>query len=116
VLTGDEAYAMVVRSAGASLFRDAIDKRVIDALTRRVGSPIDTQNVFRDSRGTQPGIDDLPTQRRPNDFDSDGDGMPDDFERSHQLDPREPADGNGHDLSDEGYTNLEIYLASLTNR
>ena len=44
--------------------------------------------------------------------DTDDDGMPDDWERTHDLDPVDPADRNGHALDTE-YTNLEVYLASL---
>ncbi len=45
--------------------------------------------------------------------DSDHDGMPDDWETSHGLDPNNADDRNGTDLSSEGYTNLEVYLNSL---
>jgi pectate lyase len=41
-------------------------------------------------------------------LDSDADGMPDDWEIKHHLNPNNPTDRN---LSDKkGYTNLEIYL------
>jgi len=41
----------------------------------------------------------------------DGDGLPDDWERSHGLDPRDAKDGAKLDPS--GYTMLEVYLNSL---
>jgi hypothetical protein len=41
--------------------------------------------------------------------DSDHDGMPDAWEKSHGLNPNDPADRNG-DFSGDGYTNLEKYL------
>jgi pectate lyase len=43
--------------------------------------------------------------------DSDHDGLPDDWERKHGLDPNNPADGAlpGQD----GYTQFEDYLDSL---
>lgn len=44
--------------------------------------------------------------------DTDGDGMPDDWERTHGLNPKEPSDGN-KDRDGDGYTNLEEYLGSL---
>jgi hypothetical protein len=52
-------------------------------------------------------------QPRPEKFDSDGDGMPDEFERQHGLAADDPSDGNGTNLSDVGYTNLEVYLNGL---
>ena len=44
--------------------------------------------------------------------DTDHDGMPDDWERRHGLNPADPADGA--QLSPDGlYTNLEIYLNAI---
>jgi hypothetical protein len=37
--------------------------------------------------------------------------MPDDWERTHGLDPSKPEDRNG-DLNSDGFTNLEEYLNS----
>jgi len=47
-------------------------------------------------------------------FDTDGDGIPDTFETANGLDPSNPDDRNFVDLSLVGYTNLEVYLNSLT--
>lgn len=43
--------------------------------------------------------------------DSDGDGMPDEWERANGLNPKNAADGKATNA--EGYTNLELYLNSL---
>ena len=43
--------------------------------------------------------------------DTDGDGMPDEWEDSHGLDKNNKADGN--QTGEGGYTNLEFYLNSL---
>jgi hypothetical protein len=115
VVPAEEAYARIVRSVGASLWRDAVDRRVIDSLVHRTGTPINSQEIFRDPAGVLPGIDDLPSTRREPDFDTDADGMPDEFERRHELNPRDPADRNGTDLSKDGYTNLEVYLNELVD-
>jgi hypothetical protein len=48
---------------------------------------------------------------RPADWDTDGDGMPDHWERAHGLDPS-VQDHNG-DFDIDGYTNLEEYLNEL---
>lgn len=42
------------------------------------------------------------------DWDSDGDGMPDSWEKLHGLNPLDPSDAQG-DLDDDGFTNLEEY-------
>jgi hypothetical protein len=44
--------------------------------------------------------------------DSDGDGMPDDWEAAHGLDSDHVADG-AQDRDGDGYTNLEEYINSL---
>jgi hypothetical protein len=44
--------------------------------------------------------------------DSDHDGIPDEWEKAHGLNPNDPADANG-DVNGDGYTNLEKYLNSL---
>jgi len=46
-------------------------------------------------------------------IDSDHDGMPDDWELNNGLDPKDASDGNG-DLDQDGYTNIEEYLYSLS--
>ncbi len=113
VLPAPEAYQRVVRSAGASLWRDTVDRRIISDLVHRSGGLVDSQDDLRDAQGQLPGIDDVRSASRPADFDSDGDGMPDRFETDHGLDPHDPADGNASGLSPEGYTNLEVYLNGL---
>jgi hypothetical protein len=115
VLTAEEAYARVVQSAGASLSRDAIDARIVDSLIHRTGVLIDSQQMYRDAHGVIAGIDDVSTERRADGFDTDGDGMPNEFETEHELNPNDPADGNNSELSDIGYTNLEVYLNELVD-
>ncbi|MCA9172315.1 MAG: hypothetical protein KDB23_31840, partial [Planctomycetales bacterium] len=114
VIAGDAAYARVVSQVGASLWRDAIDTKIIHELQNRTGQIIDTQASLRSPTGLLAGLDDLVVKTRPANFDQDGDGMPDDFERMHHLNPLDPTDRNGLNLSDQGYTNLEVYLASAT--
>ena len=43
--------------------------------------------------------------------DSDGDGIPDDWESAHGLDPHDPSDRNRTDA--DGYTMLEAYVNGL---
>lgn len=113
ILPAETAYQRVVQSVGASLPRDAIDERIVHSLVTRTGNLLDTQEVYRGEDGKIAGIDDLPTIKRPQDFDTDQDGMSDDFEKRHGLNPSDPNDGNAVSLSASGYTNLEVYLDSL---
>lgn len=45
-------------------------------------------------------------------LDTDKDGMPDDWESTHGLNPADPADGS-LDRDGDGYTNVEEFLNSL---
>ncbi|CDB10188.1 putative uncharacterized protein [Bacteroides sp. CAG:633] len=45
--------------------------------------------------------------------DSDSDGMPDEWEKAHGLNP-DAADGSAYNLSSQ-YTNLEVYLNELVS-
>ncbi len=114
VVPAEKAYRQVVQSVGDSLARDTIDRRIIDMVVNRTGYPIDSQEVYRDSGGALPGIDDLEVKHRPKHFDSDSDGIPDAFEEKHRLDAHNPDDRNEYKLSGAGFTNLEVYLDSLT--
>lgn len=96
-----EAMELVLEQAGATLpKRDAVDARVISDFRNTTGSHIDTIDEvggWPELRSTEPPAD------------TDVDGMPNTWERSHGLDPDNPSDGNG-DQDDDGYTNLEEYL------
>ena len=46
--------------------------------------------------------------------DTDGDGMPDDWEIGRDLDPNDAADGNH--VAPNGYTWVEVYISGLIDR
>jgi pectate lyase len=98
-----EAFQSVLQHAGASLHRDAADERLVKGVRDRTGRLIDSQ----DQVGGWPQLRSTLAA-----LDSDGDGMPDDWERSHGLNPHDPSDRNG-DRNGDGFTNLEEYLNSL---
>jgi hypothetical protein len=104
----EEVYDQTLRYAGASLKRDVVDQRIINEITNRTFTYgnmgiIDSQN---DTEGW-PALKSLPPL-----LDSDGDGIPDEWEIRNGLNPKNPKDANLKTL-DENYTNLEVYLNSL---
>ena len=48
-------------------------------------------------------------------MDTDGDGMPDEWEKQYGLNPNDPADANG-DINGDGYTNIEKYINGIDPR
>ncbi len=97
------AYERVLRWAGASKARDAVDARIVADVEARTGAIIDSQAQV----GGWPEL-----RTRDPVADTDRDGMADAWERANGLDPTNPADRNGVPNGD-GYTNLEGYLHSL---
>jgi hypothetical protein len=91
----------VLATVGASLpRRDSVDARIVTEVRERKGSIIDSQQQVG-------GWPELRSTAAPKD--SDGDGMPDDWERRYGLNPHDASDANG-DKDGDGYTNLEEYL------
>ena len=111
-----ESYSNVLANVGCNFpALDEHDTRVIAEV--RSGTA-----KFKGSKTGLPGLPDsqddvggwenYPEVKRPADWDTDRDGMPDAWEKQHGLDPADPTDGN-KDLFGDGYTNLEKYLNSL---
>jgi len=95
------ALEAVLATVGASLpRRDSVDARIVDEVRRHRGSIIDSQQQVEG----WPELKSAPPPR-----DSDGDGMPDEWERSYGFDPFEPSDAN-LDKDRDGYTNVEECL------
>ena len=97
------ALGRVLESAGAGRVRDAVDARVVAGVRDGSGRIIDSQAQV----GGWPELD--PGEPW---MDADGDGLPDDWETAHALDPADAADGPA-DPDGDGYTNLEDWLNSL---
>ena len=104
--SAEDAFKTVVEKAG-TVNRDAVERRVAAEVadgTAKYGNKgiIDTENDVEgffeyDKNYTVPA-------------DTDGDGMPDEWEKANNLNPS-VADNNI--LNSEGYTALEVYLNSL---
>jgi Domain of unknown function (DUF4082) len=104
IYSAEDAYQNILKNAGASLVRDNVDRRVINDVRNRTGRLIDSQ---KDVGGLKP----IAKGKAP--VDSDRDGMPDNWEKANGLDPKNALDRNRTNLSNEGYTNLEVYLDSI---
>ena len=104
--TAEKAYQLVLQKAGSSLNRDAVDTRVVEEV--RSGKHL-FKNGIIDSQNDVGGWPELENGKALTD--SDGDGMPDQWEKENCLDP-EKDDSAGYDL-DKNYTNIEVYINSL---
>jgi hypothetical protein len=100
------AAKRILASAGASLPRDSVDSRIVSEVNSRGGRIIDRQSEV----GGWPVL--AAGSPRP---DGDGDGLPDAWEKSHGLNPADPADANG-DRNRDGWTNIEEWLADLARQ
>lgn len=99
-----EAYEAVLAHGGASRpRRDAVDVRVIESV--RTGKTATKTGILE----TPADVGGWPEYKGVALKDSDGDGMPDEWETKHGLDPNDAADA-AKDKDGDGYTNLEEYL------
>lgn len=130
--TADRAFEQTLLYAGASLSRDAVDKRLVDDVKNGKA------NVMEGSNGSKNGVIDRPSdtvtasqafgevasdgypvltatdEEIARAADSDGDGIPDYYEDLFGLDKNNAADGKTKTLDPKGlYTNLEVYLHYL---
>ena len=82
--------------------RDEVDLRIIRSVRDKTGS----SRVSSTGPWPDPAIGAPPPP-----IDLDHDGMPDDWERAHGLDPNNPRDGAA--IGTNGYSNVESYLNEL---
>jgi len=120
----EEAYQMVLENAGAILpGRDTVDARIIDetriGYATYEGPTYEQENTVPDPLkmcgiiDSQNDVGGWPVLNTgPGPEDKDHDGMPDSWETTQGLNPDDPEDRN--DIGEGGYTNLEIYLNSIT--
>lgn len=114
-----EAYEKVLAYVGASLYRDEIDARYMEEA--KTGTA-----TYKGSITKSPGIIDkvadvngyteanFGTASRPADFDTDKDGIPDEWEKANGLNPNDASDALTYSLDKKGYyTNIEVYANSL---
>ncbi len=96
-----DALELVLATVGASRpVRDAVDARLVGHVRTRTGTMIDSQKQVGGWPALRAGVAPV---------DTDGDGLPDDWEQSHGLNPRDPTDAV-REAGTGGYTHLEVYL------
>lgn len=128
-----EAYNSVLDYVGASLVRDAVDERLMEecrtgTVTYLGDAPVPGSTAKSGTKGILDYINDpegdenpktasfpvLRNMARPADFDTDGDGMPDEWEIKNGLDPNDPDDALSFSLDPKGwYRNIEVYANSI---
>lgn len=123
--TAKTAYDKVLAYCGASLYRDNVDERYMNEAA--TGKTTYTGSAVKDGQGNavthRPGIIDfvkdqgtyeLESTSRPAGFDTDQDGIPDEWETANGLNPNDKSDGNSYSIDPRGwYTNIEVYANSL---
>ncbi|MEO6390934.1 MAG: carboxypeptidase regulatory-like domain-containing protein [Pyrinomonadaceae bacterium] len=97
--TAQMAYNLVLLNAGNAVHRDAVDSRITSEVVNENGSMINSQTEVG-------GFPVLNSQPAP--VDTDGDGMPDQWEMQNGLNANDPNDGPA--IAPNGFTNLENYL------
>lgn len=109
-----EAFSSVLLHAGASLKRDAVDTRIINDVKEGTYKKVTTANGSANGLiDSQQDVGGWPQYIATAAWvDTDGDGMPDEWETAQGLDPANATDGAKYNLSPD-YTNLEVYLNSL---
>ncbi len=117
-----EAYSNVINYAGASLSRDELDKTIASEArtkTSRTASPASTGsgldkgfiNTQTDVKGLTGGDGWPKLNAGTAKTDTDGDGIPDEWEKANGLNPNDSTDGAI--ITADGYSNLEHYINSL---
>ena len=118
--TAAQAFEKVLAYSGASLFIDEVDARYFqeakDGTATYTGSVTKKKgriDLVSDVNGYTE--ENFGTGSHPEGFDTDGDGMPDEWETANGLNPNDASDGSAYTIDTEKgwYTNLEVYMNSL---
>jgi pectate lyase len=111
--TALQAFGEVLAKSGATLpRRDVVDKRVVEMV--RTGKVGYENGIISDAEqvGGYPEYNFSPDEVP---VDADSDGMPDDWEKKHDLDASSASDSS-QDADQDGYTNVEEYLNGTNPR
>ena len=112
VHTAVQAYNAVLLYGGASFKRDAVDTRIMGEVKNGTVTFNGSKTGFKGIIDSQTDVGGWPVLTQTAVLkDTDGDGMPDDWETANKLDPTK-ANANGRDLS-SAYDNIEVYINSI---
>lgn len=115
----ENAFSKILLYCGSSMFRDDVDARYMEEAktgTATYKGSVTKKDGLIDLVSDVKGYTekDFPTGSRPDGFDTDGDGMSDEWETANGLNPNDASDGNLYTLDTKGwYTNVEVYINSL---
>lgn len=132
IMPAKEAYNYVLDNVGAMFpKRDIVDQRIVEEVR--------TGKVYYDPKLDPESFYQFKYRRLPKDAykkgiitdpiqmggypeykgkpykDSDGDGMPDEWEKANGLNPHDPSDAN-KDCTGDGYTNIEKYINGISTK
>lgn len=108
--SAEEALLWIEQNVGASLpVRDNIDEYVIDLL-KSYGTKGTLDGIGSESELPHKGVANLSGGSKP--LDTDGDGMPDEYETANGLNPNDASDATT--IAANGYMNIENYSFTLT--
>ncbi|OKZ09332.1 MAG: pectate lyase [Bacteroides oleiciplenus] len=102
------AYQRILESVGCSFSQDSYDREVLRQVREGIGT-FGTNGIIN----SQEDVGGWPVLKAGKALkDTDGDGMPDDWESKHGLNPKSASDASAYTLNGN-YTNIEVYLNSL---
>ena len=112
--SADKAYEVVANYAGASYARDAVDERVISDMRSGTYSHEGSKGSSYGLIDTQSDVGGWPTLTGTAKTDTDGDGIPDEWEDAYGLNKNDASDAVTYTLDTHGYyMNIEVYANSL---
>ena len=111
--TAAQAFETVLAKAGCSLHRDAVDARIANEVREGKYTYTGSNGSKNGLIDTQSDVGGWPTYNSATyPTDTDGDGIPDEWEQKNGLNPNSYSDGKATTIN-APYTNLEVYLNSL---
>ena len=129
IMSAQDAYKFVLENAGATFpKRDIVDQRVIEQIKtgkvhyaeglnpddfyqfehRRLPADSYKHGIITDVKQ----VGGYPEYKGTPYIDSDGDGIPDEWEKKYGLNPNDPSDAV-KDMNGDGYTNIEKFLNGI---
>lgn len=110
--SAQEAYEHVLQKGGCSLVRDVLDEQVVQDVRTGTYKHAGSNGSKNGLIDTQADAGSWPELTGTKAADSDVDGIPDEWETAHGLDPKNNKDAATKTLV-SGHTNMEVYLCDI---